>query len=85
MPERPSRNHFSLTREEASAVMGFDMGVEITPHMQKVLGAVEKKAKEVGMDAFQVISTAALTEDVLVGLSFDENFFKTPEEFLDSL
>ena len=80
MPEKISQTPFNLTREEASAVMGLDMGVNITPHMQKVIDAVEKKAKEVGMNGFQVISTAALTDGVLVGLSFDENFFKTAEE-----
>lgn len=80
MSEKIGQNPFILTREEASAVMGLDMGVNITPHMQKVIDAVEKKAKEVGMNGFQVISTAALTEGVLVGMSFDENFFKTPEQ-----
>jgi hypothetical protein len=86
MPEQKGdRTTFSLTREEASAVMGWDMRVKITPHMQSILDSVQKKAIEAGFTGYQVVAVAALTDGVLPGLSFDENFFKTPKEFLDGL
>jgi hypothetical protein len=86
MPEqKDDRTAFSLTPEEATAVMGFDMKIEITPHMQSILDLVAKRANEAGLSIHQVIWTAAFTDGVLPGLSFDENFFKTPQEFLDHL
>lgn len=80
MPEiKGDRDVFSLSPEEATAVLSFDMGVKITPHMQSVLDSVQKKAIESGFTGHQVIATAALTDGVLAGLSFDDNFFKTRE------
>jgi hypothetical protein len=86
MQERKtSWTEFSLTPEEASAVMGMDSKVEITPHMQSILDSVQKKAVEAGLTGRQVIATAALTDGVMPCLSFDKNFFLTAEEFLDGL
>lgn len=81
MPERRvGEVEFVLTPEEASAVMGYDMGAEITPHMEKILESISARSEKAKIGYNKIVALAVSTEGVVIGMSFDENFFKNLSE-----
>jgi hypothetical protein len=76
MSERKDNgSDFKLTVEEASAVMAIGSRAEITPYMKSLLDSVEQRACAIGYNSARVVAMAALTDGVLVCLSFGENLF----------
>lgn len=83
MPERRvGEVEFTLTPEEASAVMGYDLGVEITPYMEKILEGVSDRSEKAEIGYNQIVALAISTKGVVMGMSFDEDFFEKPVETL---
>lgn len=80
MERLKSNGKFKLTPEEASAIIASDLGAEVTSYMESVIGKVFIRADEAGLTILQLIENARNTDGLLIGKSFGEGFFRTPEE-----